>query len=69
MLMKLLTAENGNAVDESAEGPVVSFAHLSSCLASEADANDQQNTSFGFPASEEASLYETGFLLKAFLKC
>jgi len=67
--MKPSTPENEKTVDEMAPGPILSFAHLSSCLDAGAAWSDSQNTSYGFPASREEDLYETGFLLKVFLKC
>jgi hypothetical protein len=47
----------------------VSFSHLSSYLASEDTLTDNQSTAYGFPAPQEEDLYETGYLLKVFLKC
>lgn len=56
-------------VDAITEGPVISFSHLSSYLISDDISNDHQSPAYGFPASQEENLYETGFLLKVFLKC
>lgn len=55
--------------EKTAEAPVVSFAHLSSCFIDDDALNENQGTAYGFPASQEQDLYETGFLLKVFLKC
>ena len=67
--MKPAEAENRIMVDAIAEGPVISFSHLSSYLISDDISNDHQGLTYGFPASQEDDLYETGFLLKVFLKC
>lgn len=67
--MKPATTENRITVDAITEGPVISFSHLSSYLISDDISNDHQSPAYGFPASQEENLYETGFLLKVFLKC
>jgi hypothetical protein len=51
------------------DGPTFSFSHLSSWLASEDILNDNQSAPFGFPAPQEEDLYQTGYLLRVFLKC
>jgi hypothetical protein len=61
--MKPSTTEVPITVEEKADGPLVSFSHLSSSFASEDILN------YGFPASQEEDLYETGYLCKIFLRC
>lgn len=56
-------------VDKMVEEPSVSFSHLSSYLASEDTLTDNQSTAYGFPVPQEEDLYQTGYLLKVFLKC
>jgi hypothetical protein len=55
--------------DSMAEEPLVSFSHLASCYSSHETADENQSPTHGFPSSGEESLYETGILLKEFLKC
>ena len=55
--------------DSMAEEPLVSFSHLASCYSSHETADENQSPTHGFPSSLEESLYETGILLKEFLKC
>jgi hypothetical protein len=55
--------------DSMAEEPFVSFSHLASCYSSHETADENQSPIHGFPSSREESLYETGILLKEFLKC
>ena len=55
--------------DKIAEGPTVSFSHLASCFSLAQTDDGNQSPAHGFPSSREESLYETGFLLKDFLKC
>jgi hypothetical protein len=55
--------------DSMAEEPLVSFSHLASCYSSHETADENQSPTHGFPSSREESLYETGILLKEFLKC
>jgi hypothetical protein len=50
-------------------GPTFSSSHLSSWLASEDILNDNQSAPYGFPAPQEEDLYQTGYLLRVFLKC
>jgi len=67
--MKVSVTENQKNVDAQAEGPVMSFAHLCLSPDSEAGWDERQDEAFGFPASGESDLYETGYLLRVFLKC
>jgi len=67
--MKPSTSEIQIADSKTADEPVISFAHLSSCFASEAILNDNQVTPYGFPAALEEDLHETGYLAKIFLRC
>ncbi len=56
-------------VAKTEDGPALSFSHLSSWLASEDILNDNHIASYGFPAPQEEDLYQTGYLLRVFLKC
>lgn len=67
--MKTSNTEIHITVEKVADRPIVSLSHLSSGLASEDQLNDHQSTAYGFPASQEEDLYETGYLLKIFLRC
>ena len=67
--MKPSIPESEIIVDKTADEPIVSFSHLSFSLASEEMFNDNQGTVYGFPAAEEEDLYETGYLMKIFLRC
>ena len=49
--------------------PALSFSHLSSWLASEDVLNKNQMASYGFPAPQEEDLYQTGYLVRVFMKC
>jgi len=51
--------------------PTLSFSHLSSWLVSEDILNDNQSAPYGFPApqEQEEDLYQTGYLIRVFLKC
>jgi hypothetical protein len=55
--------------DSMTEEPLVSFSHLASCYSYHETADENQSPTHGFPSSLEESLYETGILLKEFLKC
>ena len=55
--------------DKMTEEPTVSFSHLASCFSSNETGEGNQIPAHGFPSSKEESLYETGILLKDFLKC
>jgi hypothetical protein len=52
-----------------AEEPTVSFSHLAACFTEVETGDDNQSFGQGFPYSREERLYETGILLKEFLKC
>ena len=67
--MKQLTAEIQITVEKAEDRPTISFSHLSSYRTSEDILNDDQSTAYGFPVPQEEDLYQTGYLLKAFLKC
>ncbi|PKN18474.1 MAG: hypothetical protein CVU71_13350 [Deltaproteobacteria bacterium HGW-Deltaproteobacteria-6] len=67
--MKPSAAEITINPEKISAAPVVSFSHLSSCFASEAILNDDQSTIGNFSAPQEEALYETGYLLKIFLRC
>jgi len=51
------------------EEPIVSFSHLASYYSWHETADEDQSYTHGFPSSMEERLYETGILLKEFLKC
>jgi hypothetical protein len=51
------------------EEPTVSFSHLAACFTEVETVGDNQSLDQGFPYSREERLYETGILLKEFLKC
>jgi len=55
--------------DSMKEEPFVSFSHLAACYSYHEIADENQSHTHGFPSSLEESLYETGILLKEFLKC
>lgn len=67
--MKKAAPDSTIMAEKTAATPVVSFAHLSSCFINDDALNENQSTVYGFPASQEEDLYETGFLQKVFLKC
>lgn len=52
-----------------AEEPIVSFSHLEACFTEAKKVDVNQSYDQGFPYSREERLYETGILLKEFLKC
>jgi hypothetical protein len=67
--MKTSIARLQKPSDSMEEEPTVSFSHLASCFSlTESDEGNQIPT-HGFPSSREESLYQTGILLKDFLKC
>ncbi len=47
----------------------ISFSHLDSAFNADDEGNAPVRTTYGFPAAQEEGLYETGFLLRTFLKC
>jgi hypothetical protein len=55
--------------DKMTEEPLISFSHLTSCFFLAETGDDNSGSTHGFPSSREESLYETGILLKEFLKC
>jgi hypothetical protein len=69
--MKPSTPEIQITVAKTEDGPTLSFSHLSSWLASEDILNDNQSSPYGFPApqEQEEDLYQTGYLIRVFLKC
>jgi hypothetical protein len=67
--MKTLIAEFKKPPDLISEEPTVSFSHLASCFSESDTGDDNAIPAHGFPASREESLYETGILLRDFLKC
>jgi hypothetical protein len=67
--MKNSTAKIQKPADVMAEEPFVSFSHLASCFSSNENSDDNQNHTHGFPSSREEILYETGILIKLFMRC
>jgi hypothetical protein len=55
--------------DSMVEETLISFSHLASCFSSDETDDENQSPTHGFPSSREERLYETGILLKEFLKC
>lgn len=50
-----------------AEELLISFSHPS--FPTDADRNEDTESAFGYPASGETELYETGYLAKIFFRC
>lgn len=67
--MKTIATKNQMPTDTITEGPGISFQHLSDCYFVDNALNDHQGPAYGFPASQEESLYTTCCLMKDFLKC
>jgi hypothetical protein len=67
--MKVATSKISRAGDVLTESPTISFSHLASCFSGVESSDDDSNTAYGFPDYREERLYETGILLKEFLKC
>jgi len=67
--MKPSTPEIPINVKTKEDPPSLSFSHLSSWFASEDILNDHQSTPYGFSAAQEEDVYQTGYLLRAMLKC
>jgi hypothetical protein len=67
--MKTSIAKLQKPSDSMEEEPTVSFSHLASCFSLTETDEDNSSPAYGFPSSREESLYETGILLKDFLKC
>jgi hypothetical protein len=57
------------ATDEMAIHPTISFSHLASCFSEVENGDDSSVNVYGFPSPVEERLYETGTLVKEFLKC
>ena len=57
------------SADSTTEEPTISFSHLAACFTEVETSDDNQSLDQGFPYSREERLYETGILLKEFLKC
>jgi len=67
--LKKVKADICKSADLMAEEPSVSFSHLEACFSDVGKGDDNQSLDHGFPYSREERLYETGILLKEFLKC
>lgn len=67
--MKRVKDNIGKTDDLMAEEAAISFAHLTVCFTEEETVDGNQCLHQGFPYSHEERLYETGILLKEFLKC
>ena len=67
--MKKVKADICKPADSMAEEPTVSFSHLEACFTELETGDGNQSLDLGFPYSREERLYETGILLKEFLKC
>jgi len=67
--MKPLNTDSPVNAGKISDEPAVSFAHLSSCFASDAGLNDHQSAACDLQTAQEEALYETGYLLKIFLRC
>ena len=67
--MKKVKDDIYKSADLMAEEPSISFAHLEACFSEVETSDGNQSLDRGFPYSREERLYETGILLKEFLKC
>ena len=56
-------------IDVIEEEPIVTFSHLATCDLYNVAVDENQSPVHGFPSPPEEILYETGFLIKIFLKC
>jgi len=67
--LKKVKADICKSADLMVEEPSVSFSHLEACFCDVGKDDDNQRLDYGFPYSREDRLYETGILLREFLKC
>jgi hypothetical protein len=67
--MKTPMTKIHTTADSIEEDPFISFSHLASCFSEHETVDDNPNPSHGFPSPREENLYETGILVKMFLKC
>jgi hypothetical protein len=67
--LKKVKADICKLADSMTEEPTVSFSHLAACFTEVETGDGNQSIEPGFPYSREERLYETGILLKEFLKC
>lgn len=66
--MKIKVRDSENVADAEPQSPILSFSHL----VSPANANESEVSvpiDQGFPSADEEKLYETGYLMRIFLRC
>jgi hypothetical protein len=67
--MQSPTTKLRKKIDTQTQDPIVTFDHLTSCYPRQENDDDNSSAAHGFPSSSEENLYETGMLVKIFLKC
>jgi hypothetical protein len=67
--MKTMPLKIQNTFNTGAVEPTITYAHLATGYPQQEAVDDPAGSVYGFPSSPEDRLYETGFLMKTFLKC